>query len=60
MGIDRSENEKKTKMIWQGEVYGSGENKDILELAHYFVDVLYDNFDITVVNKKYLKRESLW
>ena len=60
MGIDRSENEKKTKMIWQGEVYGSGENKDILELAHYFVDVLYDNFDITVANKKYLKRESLW
>jgi hypothetical protein len=59
MGIERSGSEKKTKMIWQGEVYGSGENIDILELAHYFVDALYDNFDITVASKKYLKRESL-
>jgi hypothetical protein len=59
MGIERSENVKKTKMIWEGEVYGSGEHIDILELAHYLVDVLYDNFDITVANKKYLKRESL-
>ena len=58
MGIDHSENEKKIKMIWQGEVYGCGENIDILELAHYFVDVLFDNFDVTVANKKYLKRVS--
>ena len=59
IGIERSENEKKTKMIWQGEVYGSGENMDILELAHYLVDVLFDNFDITVANKKYVgKRVS--
>lgn len=56
MDIERSKNEKKIKIIWQGEVSGSGENIDILELAHYLVDVLFDNFDITVENKKYLKR----
>jgi hypothetical protein len=55
--IERSKNEKKIKMIWQGEVYGAGENMDILELAQFLVDVLFDNFDITVANKKYLKRE---
>jgi hypothetical protein len=54
--IERSKNEKKIKMIWQGEVYGSGENMDILELAQFLVDVLFDNFDSTVANKKYLKR----
>jgi hypothetical protein len=54
--IERSKNEKQIKMIWQGEVYGSGENTDILELAQFLVDVLFDNFDITVVNKKYLNR----
>jgi len=60
MGIERLRNGKNIKMIWQGEVYGSGENIDNLELAHYLVEVLFDNFDITVANKKYLKRESLW
>ncbi len=54
--IERSKNEKKIKMIWQGEVYGSGENVDILELAQFLVNVLFDNFDSTVTNKKYLKR----
>jgi hypothetical protein len=54
--IERSKKEKKIKMIWQGEVYGSGENMDILELVQFLVDVLFDNFDSTVTNKKYLKR----
>jgi len=58
MGIERSKNGEKNEMIWQGEVYGTGENIDILELAFYFVDVLFDNYDITVANKKYLKRVS--
>jgi hypothetical protein len=58
MGIERSKNEEKNEMLWQGEVYGAGENIDILELAYYFVDVLFDNFDVTVANKKYLKRVS--
>jgi hypothetical protein len=59
MGIERPKNKKKIEMIWQGEVYGSGENMEILELANYLIDVLFDNFDITVANKKYSKRLSL-
>jgi hypothetical protein len=58
VSIERLKKEKKSKMIWQGEAYGSGENVDIMELAHYFVDVLFNNLDITVANKKYLKRLS--
>lgn len=58
MGNERAKKGEKNEMIWQGEVYGAGENIDILELAYYLVDVLFDNFDVTVANKKYLRRVS--
>lgn len=53
--LKKSKIPEKIEIIWQGEVYSSGSSANISKLTMHFVDVLFENYGITVTNKNFFK-----
>ena len=53
--LKRSNIPDKIEIIWQGEIYSKGSSSNIYRLAHYFLDVLFENYGKTVTDKRFHK-----
>jgi hypothetical protein len=55
--VDLAESRRKGELtvLWQGETYSTGSSSDILRLAPYFLDAMFENFGETVSNKNWTR-----
>jgi hypothetical protein len=53
--LEKSNIPEKMEIIWQGEVHSSGSSANISWLAPYFVDILFENYETAVTNKRFFK-----
>lgn len=53
--IKKSKIPEKFEIIWQGEIYSTGSSTNISKLAVHFLDVLFQNYGLTVTNKSFYK-----
>ena len=58
--LEKSKIPEKIAIIWQGEVYSSGSSANISTLAVHFVNVLFENYESSVTDKKFLKVVEDW
>lgn len=53
--LEKSKIPEKIEIIWQGELRSSGSSENISKLATHFIDVLFENYGSTVMNKSFFK-----
>lgn len=53
--IAKSKTLSNPEILWQGEIYSNGSTSNISLLAPYFIDVLFENYGITITNQKFYK-----
>ncbi len=53
--LQKSKIPEKIEVIWQGELRSRGGSENISKLAPYFIDVLFENYGGTVMNKRFFK-----
>jgi len=53
--LQKSKIPEKVEFLWQGELYSAGASRNISELAPYFIEVLFENYDRSVSNRKFSK-----
>jgi hypothetical protein len=42
-----------TELFWEGKIYSAGTSRDIGLIAPHFIDVLFENYDTTVLKKNF-------
>jgi hypothetical protein len=42
-----------TELFWEGKIYSAGRTRDIGLIAPHFIDVLFENYDTTVLKKNF-------
>lgn len=52
--LEKSKLPEKVEVIWQGELRSSGSSTDMTRLAPTFLDLLFENYGLTVTGKKFL------